>query len=280
MDSNIEKIIYGAAGFVLGGLVAGYAVYRVTERRAADWYAEVAEDQILAEREYWKSEVEKADKKLDKLEEGLNNTHIVDVDSYVEVLSQLGYSGDPSDVVLLYDRDIPIYQAIKDLGLGQDVKEDPEEETETVELEVEDQKVRNIFRDNEPLRLEEDFQIAEYERFSKDRNPKEPYVIHISEYMAASSTIDAKISLIYYEGDGVLTDETNIPIPDTNRLVGDANLDMFGKFSGDKNIVYIRNERPDVNSDFEILRKPTSFEEAVLGVYSRDPIRRMREEDE
>lgn len=65
------------------------------------------------------------------------------------------------------------------------------------------------------------------------------------------------ISLTYYEGDGVLTDDRNRPIKNVDELVGDDFASHFGEYEDDS--VFIRNDK--TKAYYEILRDYGSFSE-------------------
>lgn len=67
------------------------------------------------------------------------------------------------------------------------------------------------------------------------------------------------ITLTYYEGDGVLTDEWDEPIEDVDYLVGADFADHFGEFEEDT--VYVRNHR--TKGDYEICKDLRSYSEVV-----------------
>lgn len=97
-------------------------------------------------------------------------------------------------------------------------------------------------------------------------NPNTPYVISIDDFMEDNGF--EKNSLTYFSSDDVLVDERELPIDDVEGTVGAFNLaNMFGDphgLSKDENVLYVRNERLEV--DFEIALSLVSFAETVLGL--------------
>lgn len=71
------------------------------------------------------------------------------------------------------------------------------------------------------------------------------------------------VTLTYYEGDGVLTDEWDNPIEDVDFLVGDDFAEHYGEFEEDT--VYVRNHK--TKGDYEICRDLRSFREVVGDSY-------------
>lgn len=94
-----------------------------------------------------------------------------------------------------------------------------------------------------------------------NRSEDHPYIIHEDEWTGASKAYN-QTQYTYWAGDDVLTDTDNTPIPHPNQVVGSENL-RFGHGAGDPNIVFVRNDRLEL--DIEIDREPGSFEEEILG---------------
>jgi hypothetical protein len=70
-------------------------------------------------------------------------------------------------------------------------------------------------------------------------------------------------NLVWYEGDGTLTDSRDEPILEEVKYLGDDFEKKFGHGSNDPNIVYICNEQMEMI--FEVCRSNRSFAEDVLG---------------
>lgn len=77
-----------------------------------------------------------------------------------------------------------------------------------------------------------------------------PHIISQDDYFGTNEEWE-KSTLTYYEGDKVLLDERETPIIDSDRIVGDRHLSMFGVLTSDTEAVYVRNER--LSQDFEII---------------------------
>ena len=135
---------------------------------------------------------------------------------------------------------------------------------------------RNVFTDAEPN--DDNF---DYEEELKHRSVTVPYVISHDEFMEAEPGYN-QVTLTYYEGDGVLTDEKDSPIEEVDSTIGEDNLQRFGHGSKDNKIVYIRNEILDL--DFEVVHSNGKYVEEVLGFIEhsdhRRKIRRFRGDDE
>lgn len=133
------------------------------------------------------------------------------------------------------------------------------------------EEVVNIFTQSE--------QEFDYEAEIKNRSIEAPYIITRQEFDAGEAEYQ-QISLTYYEGDDVLADDKEVPINDSDPVVGDNNLDRFGHGSGDQNMLYIRNERMEI--DIEVARSDGSYANQVLGLQhsDRQPPRKFRSRDE
>jgi hypothetical protein len=88
-----------------------------------------------------------------------------------------------------------------------------------------------------------------------------PYVVSRDEHLEEGLEF-SKVTLTWYSGDGVLTDERDSPLNDIS-IAGENFFLKFGELSEDPSIVYIRNER--MTLDMEIILKEASFSETVLG---------------
>lgn len=104
-----------------------------------------------------------------------------------------------------------------------------------------------------------------------------PYVITDDEYNDSEVGFN-QVTLTYYAGDDVLSDENDSPIFDVEQTVGDA-LSRFGENSGDENTVFVRNTKIDL--DFEVVRSPGKYSVEVAGLSDdslkhSEPMRRGR----
>ena len=115
-------------------------------------------------------------------------------------------------------------------NLIEKAKEDSVQENSETEPEVTNEEViTNIFDAKEEFDEDDDPEFAEA---LVSRNKKEPYLIHINEFMDTDADPYAaydKIPLVYYSEDDTLCDEKDVPIPDVERLLGSDALTSFGK---------------------------------------------------
>jgi hypothetical protein len=100
----------------------------------------------------------------------------------------------------------------------------------------------------------------DYEAELATRVPERPYVIHQDEFVSNESGFHQD-TLTYYERDDIMADSDDTPLYDYKKLMGDL---LFGHGTNDPNVVYIRNEKLEL--EWEILLHTGSFSEEVLGV--------------
>lgn len=89
-----------------------------------------------------------------------------------------------------------------------------------------------------------------------------PYVVDVVEYNESNFHFD-KSTIYYYNIDDTLVDENEEPINDVDAIIGDG-LTRFGDGSEDPDIVYVRNEKLEI--DYEVIRVEKSYQETVLGI--------------
>lgn len=156
-----------------------------------------------------------------------------------------------------------------------------EKPVETEEALIIEEKTETVVRKNIFTEAQADGDGFKLEEEMKNRRPDRPYVISYDEFFENEPEFE-EMSLTYFEGDDVLVDDRDQHIDDTEGLVGNANLLRFGHGSKDKNVVYIRNERLQLN--IEVMHSHGKFTETVLGFieHSSDSgrNRRFRRDDD
>lgn len=118
--------------------------------------------------------------------------------------------------------------------------------------------VRNIFAERDKAKEEEK---------PEEHDPEVPYIITVNEFMQGEQDFE-KITVTYYEGDEVLVDERDEVIHDLEGTVSSSCLNFFGQGSNDDSIVYVRNEKLEV--DFEVVRHQGRYTVVVLGMDDED----------
>ena len=106
----------------------------------------------------------------------------------------------------------------------------------------------------------------------ENRDPESPYIISADEFNANEGDFEQR-SLTYYEDDDVLADEKDLIIEEVEAVVGVDNLTKFGVGSGNKDLLFIRNER--LECDFDVSRHESSYSKVVLG-FVEEPIVQKR----
>ena len=151
-----------------------------------------------------------------------------------------------------------------------DIKSSLDEDTDVNEEDIdEDQKNQEL---EDQINEEAEDQKADDEQDSYDRlmsmqtssnrSPQDPFIISPEQFVRECKSYD-KVTLTYYNKDDVLLDEDKEPIDDRTPVVGLSALESFGTMSDDPNLVYVRNERYDI--DYEIIREDASYSADVLG---------------
>jgi hypothetical protein len=92
-----------------------------------------------------------------------------------------------------------------------------------------------------------------------------PYVISRAEFFDTETRGSdyRKLTITWYEGDKVLADDGGIPVPDFGSVIGPDFMQRFGDNSDDPTVVYIRNNKLEV--DYEVVKDDRNYTEAVLG---------------
>ena len=211
-------------GLISGGIAGGLYI----NRRLRLKYEQIAEEEIEEMREHFRKRlVAKEDKP--------------DLNELSKVVEREGYA--KPNVPIIKEREDGVEVGGKEAKEDEVVAEAKEvEEMETSETEVD---------------ADENW---DYEEETRLRRPDRPYVIHIDEQHEREYT---ESTLTYYAGDDVLCDERDNVIEDPEQVVGVANLEKFGHGSGDKNIVYIRNDLLAV--EMEVVKNDANFAEVVHG---------------
>lgn len=132
---------------------------------------------------------------------------------------------------------------------------------EVVETTVTERTVsRNVFKDSaesKPPDWDYNAELAD-----RELHPDQPYAISFEEFNENALNHE-QTTLAYFTEDDVLVDAMDKPIDNVEYTVGSDNLSRFGHGSGDPNVVYVRNEKTDM--DFEIVRNMGSYQREVFG---------------
>ena len=100
---------------------------------------------------------------------------------------------------------------------------------------------------------------TEHSKKNTEEKMDEPYVISPDDYGEDDNY--TQISLVYYAGDGVLTDDEDEIIEYIRDTVGEDFAEHFGEYEDDS--VFIRNDL--LKCDYEILRDNRSYADVAEG---------------
>lgn len=176
--------------------------------------------------------------------EALGVKEATDAHTSYDTVPAAGEEVSPEQVAALRER----------MKRGGPVTDDPD-----VEVTVE----RNIFRQGAAAT---DFDL-EQEQSKRASNPDVPFVISKEEYFQGEPSY-VNTTITWYEGDGILADERDVPVENVDALIGEENLLRFGYGSDDPNIVYVRNTKNQV--DFEVVRSTGEYGNEVAGFGGTD----------
>ena len=101
---------------------------------------------------------------------------------------------------------------------------------------------------------EESSDVDPEAEFPQDDAPGVPYVISAQQFATEYPFFD-KVTLEYYEHNGILVDEDGVHVEDIDETIGKDSLLRIGEYEPD--VVYVRNE--ELNVDFEVCRIRRDF---------------------
>lgn len=105
--------------------------------------------------------------------------------------------------------------------------------------------------------------VKEYAESRCEDGRTEPYVISFEQFCEENDKYD-KITLTYFAEDDTLSDEDEEIFQDTKAILGDDWTSSFGEGSEDPDVVYVRNNKLQI--DYEIVRNHGSYSEIVSGI--------------
>jgi len=97
----------------------------------------------------------------------------------------------------------------------------------------------------------------------QNRTEEAPYILTKDEFMENDSEY-TQSTVTYFAGDKVLIDSREDMIEEVDMTVGEGNLERFGHGSGDPNVLYVRNDRLEL--EFEILLSRGKYSKEVAGL--------------
>lgn len=221
------------------GSIAGAAVGAYfTDRRLQKRYEKIAEEEIDVMRSHFRARLVAKEEKPD-LDQMVRKSK--------EKAEVLGYT----------EKDLPPADPVPAAPGEPNTPAIPEE-------------VRNVFEEQAP---DHDWNYEVELAIREELDGKRPYVIHIDEKGEAEYD---EITLTYYAGDDVLCNSDDTIVESQEEVVGVNNLDRFGHGSGDRSIVYVRND--NLSLDIEVVRSEQTYAEEVHGFkHEKTPPRRRRQ---
>lgn len=227
------------AGLLAGAIAGGLGGYLLSRERARREYEERLDKAVSEVKAHYSRPL-------------LKNLAEVDLDKLVPGRRRY------SDVVRDTLRKEPVPDPLEGIGDGPDASLAGDEADDSASAGTGDEELLSLGPVPEDEHWEE---------------PPGPFEISEAQFGELADQGFQTISVTFYAGDKVLCDDKDGPIPDIEGTVGVLSPKAFdGQASGDPNIRYVRNRRLEV--DFEILLKPGSFTDEVLGY--GDPARQKQ----
>lgn len=262
----MNTIVKVAIGFVAGAVTGGVGTYfglrskfaRETQKEINE-YREVARQRIRAANEFMDNAIKEEKKSEEAYDKAANSyDKFVDYTSFYD-----GKSAVNTEYCDLRSELNAVSQAVKDDAFDEHMaeREHPEEDG-YYNPHTED------FNDEEDL--DEEFDNEEkLEALRKAREDKKlPYPIDAAEFHNTQQWYE-KITLTYFEGNDVLTDDREDPIDNPEELVGTDYKKFFGVIDeSEPDIVMIRNDSN--GCDYEICRVPASYAGSPQNIVAED----------
>lgn len=244
---NLAGRSFGLAfgGLVIGGAIGGGLGFYFTRRLLETKYKQIAEEEIDEMREHYRAKTTALENTKDK----------GDLETLVR---EKGYS---------MDAEPPM--AVTPPASVVEAAEEPDVEP----------KVDNIFERQPPSAEELGTPLShgddwDYEKEKRNRSPVKPYVIHVDERHDFPDYDE--VTFTYYDDDDVLCNERDEVLDRSERdtLIGEPNLNKFGHGSGDPSIVYIRNDKLELQ--VEVVLSPNAYAHEVHGLQHSESLSQQR----
>lgn len=163
---------------------------------------------------------------------------------------------------------------------------EPDEESDSSADAISEEKSEEVSESEEPPHhnIFANDDTWDYEAEVASRTKTAPYVIHRDEWFTNESGYPQH-TFTYYNGDDILVDDNEKfpqPIYRHDKVVGEIK-DKFGHGSGDRSVVYVRND--DLGAEYEIILLESLYSVEVQGMdnpndpRNREPLKKFRDSD-
>jgi len=213
----VTKAVYAAFGFGIGSAFAWAITSDIYERRIRD------------ERKSYDEMIKEKTEHIWSLQDRLDNPRIEDVDTIPGQIQLVDTDEEVAEEAPKQDDEVPAGETVEETRsnlqeLINRYTADPEAQEEFAQMTA-------VVQENQ-----------------------QPFVISRENYAYdEEGQYYEKITLKYYPDDRVLLDDEDEPIEDVNSYVGWRNLSRFGDDSGDPSVVFVRNNRLEI--DFEVVKE-------------------------
>lgn len=239
-NNPVTLVLVGVAGLAAGG-AGGYFIARKLLRK---YYSDLSEVEIAEAKEFYANLYKtSADGAVLTPQEVLSQRH----GAAVAADALRTYQGRQATESILEKDEMEV--ALDEQDEAAVIRLEERARSEHKEYTEEPSETRNVFLDPS----------FDYEEEVKLRSKEKPYIITHDEYFAAEKDYETQ-SLTYFEEDDTLVNENDNPVDDLD-VIGEDHLARFGHGSKDRNVVYVRNDKLEM--DFEIVLAKGSYLEAL-----------------
>jgi hypothetical protein len=238
----LASALSGVAGAAVGYTLAVKKLETVLEEK----YRKLADEEVEKTRQFYR-----AMQKPETPQEAAREAGLLDEDNEEDMAE--------------YNTFVQEYVAPKTVA---DAEKEMEEEAKPME-EVEE---HNIFTARFP-QVDEDPDAWNYDEqlaLRAELVPGTPYIISEDEYYQNEHEYE-QVALTYFAEDDVLCDEKDIPIDEIENTVGGDHLTKFGFGSNNDHMVFVRNDRTEI--EFEITKSDGSYKKEVAGFTDDDELK-------
>lgn len=269
MNNAVKMSLAGAAGLAVGALVSNYITVKYMNKQ----FMNVIESEMEAMNEHFSAQQARRDR--DRIERFQKSGRYATPEEALEAASIItDYSDSDSSaaelVSKLMDRKIADIPELESDDEPDVFPGNPEDEDEDEVL----PETLNVYEQSAIL---DDEGAPIQDPFFQERDHQYPYIVSIGEFHNTEDDF-SKISVVWYEGDDILTDENGRTVDNYERIIGSDFAGRFGDHSDDKNVVYVRNR--DYASDYEVTRNKRAFFQDAIDGPSKKKTQRMRPEEE